>query len=325
MRQLAVLHHTYPLKRPFVIARGTKTHADVVVVKLSKNGHVGYGECVPTLRYGETVESVMQQIEKLRPQIEGGLNCETLEEIMPAGAARNAIDSAILDLSLQENNKTWKDYFALEKVSPVLSAFTLSIDTPENMYAVATPLPYHLIKIKCAGDGQDAARIHAVRAAKPSSKIIIDANESCPPDQFNALLEVCATVSVSMLEQPFPEHKDSHLKNIPRKLPICADESCHTIQDLEYLKDKYDMINIKLDKCGGLTHGVKMAKKAKEMGFQVMLGCMVATSLSMRPAFYFAQQMDLVDIDGPLLLQTDSPYCKPIQEIRMNGVPYLTY
>lgn len=291
----------FPLKKLFTISRGSRTEAEVVSVKVSKDGFTGYGECVPYKRYNETVKSVIDQITNLN-QVN---NRYDLEQNLPPGAARNALDCAFWDLEAKLNNTSVADLINLS-ISPVITSFTLSLDTSEKMGQEAQ-LNSHLpiLKIKLGGGNEDLERIKSVRKFAPQSDIIVDANEGWSLDEYNYLMPHFVEAKIKMIEQPFPSQYDGELKNINRPIPICADESCHDTSSLEKCIGKYDVINIKLDKTGGLTEALKLKKNAELHNFDIMVGCMVGSSLAMAPAIYVAQNVKWVDLDGPLLLSED--------------------
>lgn len=291
----------FPLKKLFTISRGSRTEAEVVSVKVSKDGFTGYGECVPYKRYNETVKSVIDQITNLN-QVN---NRYDLEQNLPPGAARNALDCAFWDLEAKLNNTSVADLINLI-ISPVITSFTLSLDTSEKMGQEAQ-LNSHLpiLKIKLGGGNEDLERIKSVRKFAPQSDIIVDANEGWSLDEYNYLIPHFVEAKIKMIEQPFPSQSDGELKNINRPIPICADESCHDTSSLEKCIGKYDVINIKLDKTGGLTEALKLKKNAELHNFDIMVGCMVGSSLAMAPALYVAQNVKWVDLDGPLLLSED--------------------
>ena len=291
----------FPLKKLFTISRGSRTEAEVVSVKVSKDGFTGYGECVPYKRYNETVKSVIDQITNLN-QVN---NRYDLEQNLPPGAARNALDCAFWDLEAKLNNTSVADLINLS-LSPVITSFTLSLDTSEKMGQEAQ-LNSHLpiLKIKLGGGNEDLERIKSVRKFAPQSDIIVDANEGWSLDEYNYLMPHFVEAKIKMIEQPFPSQYDGELKNINRPIPICADESCHDTSSLEKCIGKYDVINIKLDKTGGLTEALKLKKNAELRNFDIMVGCMVGSSLAMAPAIYVAQNVKWVDLDGPLLLSED--------------------
>lgn len=302
---MKVTHEAWPLRDVFAISRGKKKQADVVVVALQIDGTVGRGECVPYARYGESVSSVIAQIHGLSQAIADGLTQKELAQVLPPGAARNALDCAFWDLRCKQTHRAIWQHLKLPVPQPILTAYTLSLDTPENMRAKARQNAHRpLLKLKLA-DGQDVARVAAVREGAPSSTLIVDANESWNPALYESMIEAFVTLGVAMIEQPLPAHADDALTTLPRPIPICADESCHDRHSLPKLAGRYDVINIKLDKTGGLSEALQLRELAQQQGFQVMVGSMVATSLSMAPALLVAQGTAYADLDSPLLLQRD--------------------
>ena len=299
--KIDVSQDSFPLKSAFRISRGSKTTADVVTVKLTRNGVQGWGECVPYPRYGETVESVTEQLQSVPPHITRADLIETL----PAGAARNALDCAIWDVKAKETNRRVWQLANLPKPKPVQTAFTLSLGTVENMTSAATQNAHRpILKLK-VGTPDDLDRLMAVRNAAPDAKLVIDANEGWTIDDYQLLIDHLVDMNIALIEQPFPAGQDACLSNLDRPIPICADESVHTSEDLPALVGKYDCLNIKLDKTGGLTTAIDLKAKAQAMGFDIMVGCMVGTSLAMAPALLLASDATLVDLDGPLLLTKD--------------------
>ncbi|MDA1354201.1 MAG: dipeptide epimerase [bacterium] len=302
-----VWHDSYPLKQPFVIAHGSRTQADVVRVRISDGkGNEGNAESVPYARYKESIESVLAQIAAWQESIVGSDPEQmrlALQTQMPPGAARNAIDCALWDLRSKQARRALHALAGVDQPPALPTAFTLSIGAPETVAREAIEMAHMpLLKIKCAGDGQDVPRVAAIRQARPDADIIIDANESWGANAAPDLCRQMAALGVSMIEQPLPAGKDEALRTFAHPVPICADESCHTSQDLPSLKGKYDMVNIKLDKTGGLTEALSLYNAAREHGFQVMVGCMVASELGIAPARLIAQYADVIDLDGPLLL-----------------------
>ena len=295
----------WPISGSFTISRGAKTEAVVVVAEVSQGGLAGRGECVPYPRYGETPEATLHALQTMQVALAGGLDRGALQAAMPAGAARNALDCALADLEAKRaGERIWRllDQPAPE---PRTTAYTISLGTPEAM-AEATAKAAHraLLKIKLGGDG-DAARISAVRRAAPASELIVDANEAWAEDNLAANLKACADAGVTLIEQPLPAGKDEALARIKRPVTVCADESVHDRASLDALRGRYDAVNIKLDKTGGLTEALAMADAAHALGFEIMIGCMVATSLAMAPAMLLAPQARFVDLDAPLLLKHD--------------------
>ncbi len=300
--QIRAIAEDWPIAGSFTISRGAKTEANVVVAEISDGDHVGRGECVPYPRYNETVAGVMAEIESVPT---AGLTRQALQDLLPAGAARNALDCALWDLEAKRSGNRvslscgYPDPRALE------TAYTISLGTPEAMGASAKKhADCPLLKLKLAGEG-DAERLQAVRAAAPVSRIIVDANEAWTRNNCIANLQACAAARVSLIEQPFPAGDDDILREVPHVAPICADESLHTSADLDALAGKYDAVNIKLDKAGGLTEALTLVSRARDQGYLIMVGCMLGTSLAMAPAVILAQDAHVVDLDGPLLLAED--------------------
>ena len=295
----------WPIAGTFTISRGAKTEAVVVVAEVSQGGLTGRGECVPYPRYGETPEATLQAIQAMQEPLAGGMDRIALQARMPAGAARNALDCALADLEAKRAGWRIGNRRGRPAPAPRTTAYTISLGTSEAM-AEATAKAAHraLLKIKLGGDG-DAARIAAVRKAAPASELIVDANEAWTEDNLAANLAACANAGVTLIEQPLPAGKDEALLRIKRPVAVCADESVHDRASLEGLRGRYDAVNIKLDKTGGLTEALAMADAARALGFEIMIGCMVATSLAMAPAMLIAQAARFVDLDGPLLLARD--------------------
>ncbi len=305
MRQLSYRAEQWPLAATFRIARGSRTQAEPVVVTIQEGDCIGRGECLPYARYGETIESVITQIQATELVIQQGILPNELAQVLPPGAARNAIDCALWDLMAKQRKQPIWELAELPPPVPLITAFTLSIDTPDNMARAAQKRAYPLLKLKCAGDQLDGERLLAVRQAAPSTRIIVDANESWNPALYEQLLPMLVAAEVNLIEQPFPVGQDAALATLPHPIPICADESCHTVVDVDLLKNRYDAVNLKLDKTGGFTGGLALRKAVLDANLQLMVGCMVTTSLSMAPAFYLAQGAAFVDLDGPLLLAKD--------------------
>ena len=297
----------WPIAGAFTISRGAKTEAVTVLAEVARGGLTGRGECVPYPRYDETPEATLAAIMAMQPACAAGLDRQALQALMPAGAARNALDCALLDLEAKTSRQRIWDVLNCPAPRPCTTAYTISLGTPEAM-AAATATAAHrpLLKIKLGGAG-DASRIAAVRAEAPECELIVDANEAWTPDNLAANIAACELAGVTLIEQPLPAGHDAALARIRRPMAICADESVHDLASLEALRDRYDAVNIKLDKAGGLTEALAMADKAQALGFEIMVGCMVATSLAMAPAMLLAQQARFVDLDGPLLLAADRP------------------
>jgi L-alanine-DL-glutamate epimerase-like enolase superfamily enzyme len=305
MRRLTVAVERFPIAGSFVISRGAKTEAAVVTATIAQAGATGRGECVPYGRYGETVESVVAAIEGARAALEAGAGSDRLLDLMPAGAARNAVDCALWDLEAKAAGKPAHVLAGLPAPRALVTAYTLSLGEAEEMAAQAHLNAHRpLLKVKVGRPG-DAARIRAVAAAAPNSRIILDANEGWLGDVLEENLAVAAECGILLVEQPLPAGSDMRLAGIARPVPVCADESVHGQGDLAALRDRYDAVNIKLDKTGGLTAALAMRDEARRLGFRVMVGCMVGTSLAMAPAALVAQGADFVDLDGPLLLARD--------------------
>ena len=296
-----------PLKAAFTISRGAKTSAETVLVSLSDGPARGRGESVPYARYGETVEGVMASIEAIRPEIESGIGRDELARLLPAGAARCAVDCAMWDLEAKLAGKPVWQLAGLPEPGPIETAVTVSLDTPEAMAAAAKKTPGRLLKLKLGGP-DDLARIEAVHAARPEARLIVDANEGLAADQLPAIANAAAQLGVVMIEQPFPAGEDGGLMRRPGPVAICADESAHTSAELQDLARRYDAVNVKLDKTGGLTEALAMVRAARECGLGVMVGCMVAGSISMAPAVLLAGLADAADVDGPLWLKEDVPH-----------------
>ncbi|MEO0544635.1 MAG: N-acetyl-D-Glu racemase DgcA [Pseudomonadota bacterium] len=298
---------TFPIKGEFRISRGAKTTADVIVCEIRAGEHVGRGECVPYARYGETLSGVEKAIGSFDIANNGSASAAraALHAQMERGAARNALDCALWDLDAKQNQKQFHQLTQLPPPRPIETAFTLSLDSPEAMADAARRASSRpLLKIKLGGS-DDIACMHAVVANAPNSRIIIDANEAWREEDLPKLMREAAHLDISLIEQPLPAGNDSALANMPHPVPICADESAHCSQGIAQLTDRYDYVNIKLDKTGGLTEAFKMHAEAKRLGFGIMVGCMVGTSLAMAPAIHLAQDADYVDLDGPLLLAKD--------------------
>jgi L-alanine-DL-glutamate epimerase-like enolase superfamily enzyme len=295
----------WPIAGAFTISRGAKTEAAVVVAEICQNGHTGRGECVPYARYGQTAEATLAAILALQERIRGGLDRQALQAVIAPGAARNAVDCALLDLEAKLTGQRAWELLGRPAPRPCTTAFTISLGSPEAMAAAAARAAHRpLLKIKLGGI-DDAARIAAVRKQVPESELIVDANEAWTPENLAQNLDACAEAGVTLVEQPLPAERDGALAGLRRPIAVCADESVHDRASLEDLRGRYDAVNIKLDKTGGLTEALAMADAARALGFDLMVGCMVATSLAMAPAMLIAQQARFVDLDGPLLLVRD--------------------
>ncbi|ATU91277.1 N-acetyl-D-Glu racemase DgcA [Phyllobacterium zundukense] len=295
----------WPIAGTFTISRGSKTEAAVVVCILTNGDYAGRGECVPYARYGESLDSVCAEIEKLRDALINGATRRDLSTLISAGAARNAIDCALWDLEAKRSGMSVADLAGASPLRDLTTAVTISFGDTQAMAASARAFADRpLIKVKVGGEN-DAERIRAVAEAAPSSRMIIDANEGWTNDNIVENMLAAAKAGVVLIEQPLPAGNDAILASIPHPVPVCADESAHGTDDLHTLLGRYDSINIKLDKTGGLTEALRMQKRARELGFGIMVGCMVGTSLAMAPAVLVAQDADFVDLDGPLILKDD--------------------
>lgn len=304
-RQLAAAIERWPIAGSFTISRGAKTEAVTVVATVSQGDRSGRGECTPYPRYGETPEATLAALVAMQEPLSRGLDRTDLQAAMPPGAARNALDCALLDLEAKTAGLRVWALLGRPAPRPCTTAYTISLGTPEAM-ATATAKAAHrpLLKIKLGGDG-DGGRIAAVRKAAPESELIVDANEAWTPDNLEQNLQACAGAGVTLVEQPLPAGRDEALARIKRPIAVCADESVHHRASLAELRGRYDAVNIKLDKTGGLTEALVMADAAQALGFEIMVGCMVATSLAMAPAMLLASQARFVDLDGPMLLARD--------------------
>lgn len=302
---LTAAAETFPIRGTFRIARGARTEAVVVTATITEGEHTGRGECVPYPRYGESVEGVVSAIEAMAERVAGGIDPDGLRQAMPAGAARNALDAALLDIAAKTEGRHVADRFGV-LMKPVTTAYTLSIDTPEAMGAAADEASDRpILKVKLGNASGDSERIAAVRANAPDATLVVDANEGWNDSNLLMNLSACADAGVALVEQPLPASRDGVLATISHPVPICADESCRDLATLAGLKGRYNAVNVKLDKAGGLTEAFAMVEAARSAGLLVMVGCMVGTSLAMAPAMIAAMQADYVDLDGPLLLARD--------------------
>ncbi len=299
--EISVTHESFKLAEVFTISRGSRSQADVLTVRITDQGVTGWGECVPYARYGETLASVAAQIEAL-----GNVTDRAqLADVLPAGAARNAVDCALWDLEAKSTGRRVWQLAGLPRPGPEITAYTLSLDTPENMRAAAARHRHRpLLKIKL-GTPDDMARLQAVREGAPDARIIVDANEGWNAEVYSDLAPHLLRLGVALVEQPLPAGDDDLLAEIARPLPVCADEAAHDRASLPDLRGKYDVVNIKLDKTGGLTEALALKSAALAEGYGVMVGCMVGTSLAMAPAVLVAQGALVTDLDGPLLLAED--------------------
>ena len=317
--ELRVNEQSWPLDKPFRIARGTRTEARVVIVTVTDGKYTGRGEATPIARYDQSVASVSAQIESMKS--ESNLDRQQIQKLLPAGAARNALDCALWDLQAKTSGKRTWELANIPVVDAVETAFTISLDTPERMAATArayTGMP--ILKLKLAGDDLDLPRVEAVRKEAPVARLLIDANESWSPLHYRHIVSALCELRVELIEQPFPADADDILETLDHPVPVCADESCHTTADLPRLVNRYEAINVKLDKTGGLTEALLLSTSARRSGFKILVGCMVCTSLGIAPARILASGADWLDLDGPLLLAGDRHHGLPYQNGKI-GLP----
>jgi L-Ala-D/L-Glu epimerase len=302
--QIEAREEVWPLRNVFRISRGERTETRLVVVTVTDGEHIGRGEAVPIRRYNQSAESVLEQIESIKR--EKNLHRHRIQELLPAGAARNALDCAFWDLEAKISGKRVWELVNVPIVPEVETSFTISLDTPALMAAAAKAnATAPILKLKLGGNNVDLARVEAVREATPTAHLLIDANEAWSPAHYQKIVPPLKKLGVELIEQPFPANADEILKTLDHPIPICADESCHTRADLLGLTNRYEVVNVKLDKTGGLTEALRLTERARESGFKLLIGCMVGTSLSMAPARVLASAADFVDLDGPLLLVRD--------------------
>ncbi len=304
MRQISTETISSPLKQVFAISRGSKTSAETLRVSITESGKTGRGECVPYARYNESVESVTAQIKSVKAKLENGRTTEDLQLLLPPGAARCAIDCALWDLRSKLEDKPVWQLADLPEPKPLPTTMTLSLDSADAMAEAAKATPASILKLKLGGE-DDLERLRAVHSARPDAKLILDGNEALQPEAFPDLAKAAGACGAVLIEQPFPAGEDDALLRRPGFVSVCADESVHTRRDLQALAKKYDSVNIKLDKAGGFTEALAMIREARHCGLGVMIGCMVAGSLSMAPALTLGSLADFVDLDGPLWLQKD--------------------
>jgi len=309
----------WPLKEVFRISRGSRTEAQVVVVTVSDREYAGRGECVPIARYNQSTESVIAQIESIKG--EKSLDRQHVQKLLPAGAARNAVDCALWDLEAKISGKRVWELANIPVVPEVVTTLTISLDTDAKMAAAARAnATAPILKLKLGGDDPDLARVEAVRQAAPAARLLIDANESWSAEHYEEIVPALKELGVALIEQPFPADADEVLETLDRPISVCADESCHTTADLSRLTNRYETINVKLDKTGGLTEALHLCERAREDGFKLLFGCMVCTSLGIAPARLLASTADYVDLDGPLLLASDREHPVPYKDGRI-GIP----
>jgi len=315
----------WPLKQPFRISRGSRTEARVVVVRISDGKHIGRGEGIPLARYNQSTASVLAQIESITG--EKDLDRQGLQELLPAGAARNALDCALWDLEAKSSGTRVWELVKIPIVPEVETSFTISLDAPEKMSAAASAAAFaqgfgvpRIFKLKLGGDDLDLSRVQAVRETAPAARMLIDANESWSPSHYREIVPALKESGVELIEQPFPAHADEVLEILDHPIPVCADESCHTTADLSRLTNRYEVINVKLDKTGGLTEALRLCSRAGESGFKLLIGCMVCTSLAIAPARLLASTAQWVDLDGALLLARDRDHPVPYANGKI-GIP----
>jgi L-alanine-DL-glutamate epimerase-like enolase superfamily enzyme len=309
----------WPLRQLFRISRGSRTEAQTVVLTVSDGEYIGHGECVPSARYDQSIDSVLKQIESI--QGDKNLSRQSLQTHLPAGAARNALDCALWDLEAKISGKRAWELASIPIVREVETSFTISLDTPEKMGAAAKAnanLP--MLKIKLGGDDPDLARVETVREAASATRLLIDANESWSPEHYQKMVPALKQLGVELIEQPFPAKADEVLETLDHPIPVCADESCHTTGDLPCLTNRYEVVNVKLDKTGGVTEALRLCERARDRGFKLLIGCMVCTSLGIAPARLLANFADWIDLDGPLLLARDRDHPVPYANGRI-GIP----
>ena len=307
--ELRVAEQGWPLDKPFRIARGISTEARVVVVTVSDGQHTGRGEAVPISRYNQNAASVISQLEKIDIKRAEGRDRQQIQKLLPAGAARNALDCALWDLEAKVSGKRAWELANVLMVPEVETSFTISLDTPAAMAAAAKAnANAPILKLKLGGDDVDLARVEAVREAAPPARLLIDANESWSQSHYRENAPALRGLGVELIEQPFPADADDVLETLDHPVPVCADESCHTTADLPRLINRYEAINVKLDKTGGLTEALLLTERARESGLKLLFGCMVCTSLGIAPARLLPAATDYVDLDGPLLLAGDRPH-----------------
>ena len=310
---IQVFAETFPIAGSFTISRGSRTEIHVVVAEISQAGHTGRGECVPYAHYGESLASVRQQIEAMAPHLAqmGELRGarDDLSGAMAPGAARNALDCALFDLEAKQSGQRVWDLLSMPPPPDLITAYTLSLGSPKDMGQAARDMSGRaLLKLKLGGEGDvDLDRVRAVRQGAPKARLIVDANEAWTPEMVVPFSEILGGLGVELIEQPLPSGGDGMLADMPHPVPICADESCHVSSDLANLVGRYDVVNLKLDKSGGLTEGLVMVRDARKLGFGIMVGCMLGTSLAMAPGTILGSLADFVDLDGPLLLANDRP------------------
>lgn len=309
----------WSLREVFRISRASSTEARVVVVTVNDGKNTGRGEGVPISRYNQSVDSVLAQIESIKSVPD--LDRDKLQHLLPPGAARNALDCALWDLEAKRSGKRAWEQANIPIIPEVETSFTISLDAPEKMAAAAKAAANSpLLKLKLGGDDLDLARIEAVHEAAPTARLLIDANESWSPEHYRKIVPALKELGVELIEQPFPADADEVLETLDHPVPVCADESCHTSADLPRLRSRYELINVKLDKTGGLTEALRLTERARESGFKLLIGCMVCTSLGIAPARLLAGAADWIDLDGALLLARDRDHGLAYENGRL-GLP----
>jgi len=317
--QIEAREEIWPLKQLFRISRGSRTEARLIVATVGDGDHIGRGEAVPIRRYSQTSDSALAQIESIKN--ERNLDRTRLQTLLPPGVARNALDCALWDWEAKISGKRAWELANVPMVPKVKTSFTISLDSPDKMGAAAkASANAPILKLKLGGDNLDLARVEAVREAAPAARLLIDANESWSPSHFEKIVPALKRLGVELIEQPFPADADEVLLTLDHPVPVCADESCHTGDDLARLTSRYEVINVKLDKTGGLTEALHLCQQARKAGFKLLIGCMVGTSLGMAPARLLASIADYVDLDGPLLLARDREHGLSYQNSRI-GIP----
>ncbi len=317
--QIEAREEIWPLKQLFRISRGSRTEARLIVAIVGDGDHIGRGEAVPIRRYSQTSDSALAQIESIKN--ERNLDRTRLQTLLPPGVARNALDCALWDWEAKISGKRAWELANVPMVPKVKTSFTISLDSPDKMGTAAkASANAPILKLKLGGDNLDLARVEAVREAAPAARLLIDANESWSPSHFEKIVPALKRLGVELIEQPFPADADEVLLTLDHPVPVCADESCHTGDDLARLTSRYEVINVKLDKTGGLTEALHLCQQARKAGFKLLIGCMVGTSLGMAPARLLASIADYVDLDGPLLLARDREHGLSYQNSRI-GLP----
>lgn len=302
--KLEAVTQSWPMDKPFRTSRGARDTANVILVTFTDGEYIGRGESVPSARYGESIDSVLSQLQQV--DLAAGFNRGKLQEQLPAGSARNALDCALWDWEAKSSQKRAWEIAHLPVVNSIETSFTISLDAPNEMATVAkNHADAPVLKLKLGGDQLDLERVEAVRNAASAARLIVDANESWTPPHYKTAAPALQTLGVELIEQPFPADADEVLEHLDHPIPICADESCHTTSDLPRLTKRYEVVNIKLDKAGGLTEALLLNERARQQGFKIFLGCMAGTSLGIAPARVLARTGDYVDLDGPLLLAGD--------------------